>query len=113
MESVATVDHHKTQDEQGMDADLRFCQVALARGRSLAAQGQLEWATRELRAIEDAVDTVKKARAKAGDEEFLDRWNRQLSEVQRGLNELSSKLDIPPERKTYHPGRIEPRHGGV
>jgi hypothetical protein len=51
--------------------------------------------------------------AKAGNEEFLDRWNRQLSEVQRGLNELSSKLDIPPVRElTYHPGYIE-QNGGV
>jgi hypothetical protein len=34
----------------------------------------------------------------------------QLAEVQRGLNELGSNLDLPPETElTYHPGRLEPR----
>jgi hypothetical protein len=91
-----------------MDADLKFCQSALARGNSLAMQGQLESATRDLRAAEDTADDVMKVLAKAGGDEFLDRWNRQLAEVQGGLNELRGKLDIPPERElTYHPGRVE------
>jgi hypothetical protein len=113
MEIAQTVDHDEKRGDQTVDEDLQFCQAALARGNSLAIQGQMESATRDLRAVENAVDTIKKAMAKAGNEEFLDRWNRQLSEVQRGLNELSSKLDIPPVRElTYHPGYIE-QNGGV
>jgi hypothetical protein len=112
MEIALTLDQHKTSGDQTVDADLKFCLSSLARGNSLALQGQLELATRDLRAVEDTADTVKKALAKAEDQEFLDRWNRQLAEVQRGINELSSKLDIPPERElTYHPGRIEPGDG--
>jgi predicted negative regulator of RcsB-dependent stress response len=112
MENAMTVDRHKTRGDRTVDEDLKFCLAALARGNSFAMQGQLESATRDLRAVEDAAGTVKKALAKAEDEEFLDQWNRQLAEVQRGLSELSSKLDIPPERElTYHPGRIEPGDG--
>ena len=114
METVVKVDHHEPRGNQTVNEDLKFCLAALARGNSLAMQGQMESATRDLRAVENAVDTVKKALAKAGNEESLDRRNRQLSEVQRGLNELSSTLDIPPQRAlTYHPGRIELRNGGV
>ena len=114
MENALTMDHYETRGDQTVDENLKFCLSALARGNSLAMQGQLESATRDLRAVEDAVDTVKKALAKAGNEESLDRRNRQLSEVQRGLNELSSTLDIPPQRAlTYHPGRIELRNGEV
>ena len=114
MENALTVDHHKTRGDKTMDADLKFCQLALARGNSFAMQGQLESATRDLRAAEDTADAVKKVLAKAGGDKFLDRWNRQLAEVQRGLNELSSTLDIPPQRAlTYHPGRIELRNGEV
>ena len=104
-----TVDHHKTRGYETIDEDLKFCQLALARGNSLAMQGQLELATRDLRAAEDTADDIKKFLAEAGGEEFLDRWNKQLVEVQRRLNELRSTLDIPPERQlTYHPGRLEP-----
>ena len=113
MEIAQTVDHDEKRGDQTVDEDLKFCQAALARGNSLAMQGQMESATRDLRAVENAVDTVKKALAKAGNEEFLDQWSRQLANVQRGLNELSSKLDIPPVRElTYHPGYIE-QNGGV
>ena len=113
MEIAQTVDHDEKRGDQTVDVDLKFCLAALARGNSLAMQGQMESATRDLRAVENAVDTVKKALAKAGNEEFLDRWNGQLANVQRGLNELSSKLDIPPVRElTYHPGYIE-QNGGV
>ena len=113
METVVKVDHHEPRGNQTVNEDLKFCLAALARGNSLAMQGQMESATRDLRAVENAVDTVKKALAKAGNEEFLDQWSRQLAYVQRGLNELSSKLDIPPVRElTYHPGYIE-QNGGV
>ena len=112
MKIAVTLDHHKTRANQTVDEDLKFCLSALARGNSLAMQGQLESATRALRVAEDTAGTVKKALAKAEDEEFLYPRNRQFAEVQRGLNELSSKLDIPPERElTYHPGRMEPRDG--
>jgi hypothetical protein len=112
MEITQTMDHNETRGDQTVDEDLKFCLAALARGNSLAMQGQMESATRDLWAVEDAVDAVTKALAKAGNEEFLDRRNRQLSEVQRGLHKLSSTLDIPPQRAlTYHPGRIEPRDG--
>ena len=113
MENALTVDHDKTRGGQTMDADLKFCQLALARGNSLAIQGQLESATRDLRAAEDAANAVKKVLVNVEGNQFLDRWSRQLAEVQRGLSDLGSRLDIPPERKlTYYPGRIE-QNGGA
>jgi len=113
MEGAMTMNHHKTRDDQTMETDVKFCLLALARGRTLAGQGQLEWATRELRVVENTADSMKKVLANVGDQEFLDRWIRQLAEIQRGVNELSSKLDIPPERKNYHPGRIEQGNAGI
>ena len=112
MEGSTRVDDYKTRNDQTMETNVKFCQLSLARGKSLAVQGQPEWATRELRAVEDTADSIKKVLAKAEDQEFLDRWMTQLAEIQRGVNELSSKLDIPPERKNYHFGRIE-LNGGV
>ena len=61
MKIAVTVDHHKTRGDQTVDEDLKFCLSALARGNSLAMQGQLESATRDFRAVEDTAGTVKKA----------------------------------------------------
>jgi hypothetical protein len=114
MEIAQTINHNQTRGDETVDENLRFCVSALVRGNSLAMQGQLESATRDLRAVEVTADTVKKALAKAGAKELTDRWGRQLAEVQRGLSELSSTLDIPPQRVlTYHPGRIKPQNGGL
>ena len=51
MENAQTVDHDEKRGDQTVDEDLKFCQAALARGNSLAIQGQMESATRDLRAV--------------------------------------------------------------
>ena len=64
-----------------LDADLKFCRRALSRGNSLAMQGQLESATRDVWVIAYTADSVKNILAKVEDAEHLDRLNRQLAEV--------------------------------
>jgi hypothetical protein len=87
----------KARGSKNLDAELKFCRSALARGNTLAMQGQLESATRDVWAAKDAADVVKSFLAKAEDAEGLDRLIIQLNEVQRGLNDLRRYLDIPPE----------------
>ena len=86
----------KVRGSRNLDADLMFCRKALARGNSLAMQGQLESATRDVWVVEDTAQTVKSVLAKIEDAEGLDRLVIQLAEVQRGLNDLRGYLDIPP-----------------
>ena len=81
---------------RNLDADLKFCHSALARGNSLAMQGQFELATRDVWVVADTADALRNALAKAEDAEGLDRLVIQLAEVQRGLNDLRRYLDIPP-----------------
>jgi hypothetical protein len=82
---------------RNLDADLKFCRRALSRSNSLAMQGQLESATRDVWVIADSADSVRNILAKVEDAEQLGRSNRQLAEVQRGLNDLRMYLAIPRE----------------
>jgi hypothetical protein len=74
---------------------LKFCRSALARGNSLAMQGQLESATRDVWVIEDTADAVKSVLAKIEDIQRFDRLKIQLAAVQKGLKDLKRCLDIP------------------
>ena len=96
MQIALSIPDIKVRGSRNLDADLMFCRTALARGNSLAMQGQLESATRDVWVVADAADSVRNILAKAGDAEGLDRLVIQLAEVQRGLNDLRRYLDIPP-----------------
>jgi hypothetical protein len=97
MQIALAVPDIEVRGSRNLDAELKFCRSALARGNSLAMQGQLESATRDVWVIEDTADAVRSVPAKVEDAEQLDRLNRQLAEVQRGLNDLRMYLAIPPE----------------
>ena len=79
-----------------LDAELHFCRSALACGHTLAAQGQLESASRDVWLIEDAAVGIQRALAKVEDAEKLERYQRQLTQVLRELTELKEYLCIPP-----------------
>jgi hypothetical protein len=87
----------KARGSRNLDAELEFCRSALARGKVLAMQGQLESATRDVWVVKTAADFVKSFLAKTERGEGLDRLVIQLNEVQKGLNDLRMYLDIPPE----------------
>jgi hypothetical protein len=86
----------KVRGSRNLDADLMFCRKALARGNSLAMQGQLESATRDVWLVEDTAEVVKGLLTKIEHAEGLDRVAVQLAQVQKGLNDLKRYLDIPP-----------------
>jgi hypothetical protein len=96
MQTALAAPDIEMRGSRNLDANLKFCRSALARGNSLAMQGQLESATRDVWVVADAADSVRNILAKAGDAEGLDRLVIQLAEVQRGLNDLRGYLDIPP-----------------
>src|SRR5271170_1993937 len=95
MQIALSIPDIKVRGSRNLDADLMFCRTALARGNSLAMQGQLESATRDVWVVEDTADAVKRVLAKVEEAEGLDRLVIQLAEVQRGLNDLKRYLDIP------------------
>lgn len=97
MQFALSASEVKARGSRNLDAELKFCRSALARGNVLATQGQLESATRDVWAIKDAADFVKSLLAKAEDGEGLDRLVIQLNEVQKGLNDLRIYLNLPPE----------------
>jgi hypothetical protein len=96
MQLIQTVSDIKTHQSQSLDAELKFCRSALARGNSLAMQGQLESATRDVWVVEDTAEVVKGLLTKIEHAEGLDRVAVQLAQVQKGLNDLKRYLDIPP-----------------
>lgn len=87
----------KARGSRNLDAELKFCRSDLARGNVLAMQGQLEPATRDVWAVEDAADFAKGFLANAEATAGLDRLIIQLNKVQKGLNDLRMYLDILPE----------------
>jgi hypothetical protein len=97
MQLAQTATNIEARQNHGLDAELKFCRSALAHGNSLAMQGQLASATRDVWLIADAADAVKSFLARMEDIECLDRLNTQLAEVERGLNDLRRYLDIPPD----------------
>jgi len=96
MQLIQTVADIKTRQNRSLDAELKFCRSALARGNSLAMQGQFESATRDVWVVEDTAEAVKGLLTGIEDAEGLNRLVIQLAEVQRGLNDLRRYLDIPP-----------------
>jgi len=96
MQLIQTVADIKTRQNRNLDAELKFCRSALARGNSLAMQGQFESATRDVWVVEDTGEAVKGLLIGIEDAEGLNRLVIQLAEVQRGLNDLRRYLDIPP-----------------
>ncbi len=86
----------KVHGSRNLDAELKFCRSALARGNSLAMPGQLESAARDVWVVQDTAEAVKSLLTKMEDAEGLDRLVIQLTEVRRGLNDLRRYLDIPP-----------------
>jgi len=96
MQIALSVPEIKVRGSRNLDADLKFCRSALARGNALAMQGQLESATRDVWVVEDTAQAIKSLLSKTQDAEGLDRLVIQLAEVQRGLNDLRRYLDIPP-----------------
>lgn len=96
MQIALSVPEIKVRGTRNLDAELKFCRSALARGTSLAMQGQLELATRDVWVVEDTAQAVKSLLVKMEDAEALDRLVIQLAEVQRRLNDLRGYLDIPP-----------------
>ena len=97
MQVMQTVADIKTRQSRNLGTDLKFCRSALNRGKVLAAQRQLESATRDVWVVEDTAQAIKSLLSKTQDAEGLDRLVIQLAEVQRGLNDLRKYLDIPPE----------------
>jgi hypothetical protein len=95
MQTALTVPDIKAYQSRNLDAELKFCRSALARGNSLAMQGQLESATRDVWVIEDTADAVKSVLAKIEDIQRFDRLKIQLAAVQKGLKDLKRCLDIP------------------
>jgi len=89
----------KVRGIRTVDTELKFCRSALDRGHVLAMQGQLESATRDVWAVKDAADFVRRVLAKGEVADGIDRMITQLNEVQRGLNDLTRYLDIPPEAR--------------
>jgi len=87
----------KVYGSRTVDTELKFCRSALDRCSVLAMQGQLESATRGVWAVKDAADSVKRLLAKGEVADGLDHMIIQLNEVQKGLNDLTRYLDIPPE----------------
>jgi hypothetical protein len=78
-----------------LDAQLVFCATALARGRTLAARGELESASRTMWLVEDAADALRPVLARDGDTEGLNEYQTQLTLVLRDLNALRQYLGIP------------------
>lgn len=96
MQIALAVPDIEVRGSRNLDAELKFCRSALARGNSLAMQGQFESASRDVWVIEDTAEAIKAFLTKMEDAEGLDRLLIQLAEVQRGLNDLRRYLDIPP-----------------
>jgi hypothetical protein len=80
-----------------LDAELHFCRSALACGNALAAQGQLESASRDVWVIEDAAMGIQRSLVKVEDAERIDRYQKQLTHVLKELTELKEHLRIPAE----------------
>jgi hypothetical protein len=81
--------HHR------LDAEFHFCHSALACGRALAAQGELESASRDVWLIEDATAAIEQALARIQDPDPLQRYQAQLAHVMKQLAELKQYLSIP------------------
>lgn len=96
MQMPLAVSGLKARAGRDADAELNFCRSALARGASLAMQGALEAATRDVWMVEDAVDAVKSRLGDIDDVGGRDRFRARLAEVRSGLNDLRRRLDIPP-----------------
>ena len=96
MQIALSVPDIKVRGTGNLDAELKLCRSPIARGNSLAMQGQLELATRDVWVVEDTVQAVKSLLTKMEDVEALDRLVIQLAEVQRGLKDLRRYLDILP-----------------
>jgi hypothetical protein len=79
-----------------LDAELHFCRSALACASALATQGQLESASRDAWVIEDAAAGIQRTLAEVEDAERLEKYQKQLMNVLRELNELKECLCIPP-----------------
>jgi len=79
-----------------LEAELKFCRSALLRGNQLAAQGQLETATRELWLAEDTVEAMDSVVARIEDPDKLRSYQREVAQVQKELGDLRTYLCIPP-----------------
>ncbi len=79
-----------------LEAELKFCRCALQRGNSLAAQGQLESATKELWLVEDTAEAMETVVARIEDTDKLRAYQRELTQLRRELGELRTYLCIPP-----------------
>ncbi len=79
-----------------LEAELKFCRWALLRGNSLAAQGQLESATKELWLVEDTAEAIESIIARIEDAEKLDAYRREVAQVRKDLGQLRTYLCIPP-----------------
>jgi hypothetical protein len=78
-----------------LDAELNFCRSALSQGKVLASHGELESASRDVWLVEDTAHAVEKVLVKMKDAESQDRYQRELTYVQRGLDDLRGHLGIP------------------
>jgi chromosome segregation ATPase len=79
-----------------LESELKFCRWALLRGNSLAAQGQLESATKELWLVEDAAEAMESVIARIDDADKLDAYQKEVAQLRRELCELRMYLCIPP-----------------
>ena len=78
-----------------LDAELDFCRLALSQCTTLASHGELESACRDAWLVEDTARAIEGALVKVKDAQRLDRYQRELTYVQRGLDDLRSHLGIP------------------
>jgi hypothetical protein len=77
-----------------LDAELSFCRSALSQGTALASRGEIELASRDAWLVEDTAHAIESVLVKVKDAERLDRYQRQLTYVQSGLNDLRRHLGM-------------------
>jgi hypothetical protein len=97
MQLVQTEANVTDSQSQNLNMELKVCRSGLAHGRALATQDQLASATRDVWVVADAAHAIKVFLDGMKDGDGLARLRTALAEVQSGLNDLRSYLDIPPE----------------
>jgi len=96
MQIALSIPDIKVRGSRNLDADLMFCRTALAWGRFSRDAGTARIGHSGRMGVEHRAQVVKSLLTKMQDAEGLDLLVIQLAEVQRGLNNSSRYLDIPP-----------------
>ncbi len=75
-----------------LETELRFCLSALALGNSQATHGSSAEANRNAWVVEDTADIVRRFLPKVEDVGRRDRFERELTQVQKDLDDLRLNL---------------------